>query len=176
MMTLSQLALRDPLGSLLLVGFVCGSTLLAYANLGSPSKRKPARQSVEEEEKRVGAVLDRLARSGPLPAMVVCDLDFSLWPLFMDTHVSRPIRRPTPDAINLVLDPFGYPIRFFPHVPAILLWLKQHGVKLAAASRTLAPPSAYMALEEMRLRDTRPGHEGQLVSALCAYPGHFCKL
>ncbi|SJX60361.1 related to magnesium-dependent acid phosphatase [Sporisorium reilianum f. sp. reilianum] len=90
--------------------------------------------------------------AGPLPGLVVFDLDYTLWPLWVDTHVDSPLRRRGSD-INRVHDRNGQPLSFFPHVPAILLWLRRSGVPVAAASRTSAPAVARQALNALFLVD-----------------------
>ncbi|EST09939.1 Magnesium-dependent phosphatase-1, eukaryotic/arcaheal type [Kalmanozyma brasiliensis GHG001] len=90
--------------------------------------------------------------SGPLPSLFVFDLDYTLWPLWVDTHVDSPLRRRGED-INKVYDRNGQPLSFFPHVPSILFWLRRRGVEVAAASRTSAPAVARQALNGLFLVD-----------------------
>ncbi|KAK0558398.1 hypothetical protein OC844_005182 [Tilletia horrida] len=62
------------------------------------------------------ASLEELKQSGPLPSHFVFDLDYTLWPCWVDTHVDPPLKR-RKDDINTVHDRSGTPLSFFPHVP-----------------------------------------------------------
>ena len=101
--------------------------------------------------RKVARSLEAL-NEGALPGLVVFDLDYTLWPLWVDTHVDSPLRRRGND-INKVYDRNGQPLQFFPHVPSILLWLKRRGIPIAAASRTSAPTVARQALNGLYLPD-----------------------
>lgn len=100
---------------------------------------------------RIVSSLEAL-NSGALPGLVVFDLDYTLWPLWVDTHVDSPLRRRGND-INKVYDRNSQALQFFPHVPSILFWLKRRGIPIAAASRTSAPTVARQALNGLFLVD-----------------------
>ncbi|KAJ3751581.1 magnesium-dependent phosphatase-1 [Lentinula raphanica] len=80
-----------------------------------------------------------------LPKLVVFDLDYTLWDLWIDTHVTGPLHRDK-NNVNEVLDKYGQSISFYKHVPQILRRLRFAGVTIAAASRTSAPTLARSAL------------------------------
>lgn len=84
------------------------------------------------------------------PKVVAFDLDYTLWPYWVDTHIDPPLKRRN-DALNEVVDRSGQKLSFFPHVPSILLELREKGVHIAAASRTCAPTVARQALRELML-------------------------
>ncbi|KAL5513924.1 hypothetical protein ACEPAG_2685 [Sanghuangporus baumii] len=79
------------------------------------------------------------------PQLVAFDLDYTLWDLWIDTHVDGPLRREG-NKTNEVLDRYGQPITFYPEVPSVLHRLRFSGVKIAACSRTCAPKLAREAL------------------------------
>lgn len=98
-------------------------------------------------------IAESLERLGdPLPKLVAFDLDYTCWPLWVDTHVDPPLRRKN-DAINKVVDVSGTPLSMYPHVPSILFYLQRKGVVVAAASRTCAPSVARQALNGLVLLD-----------------------
>ncbi|CAO1620303.1 unnamed protein product [Parajaminaea phylloscopi] len=100
--------------------------------------------------------LEQLAQKGALPKMAVFDLDYTLWPLWVDTHVDTPLKRKG-NAINKVIDRYGTTLSFFPHVASILFFCRRHGIKIAAASRTSAPTAARQALNGLILLEDKVG-------------------
>lgn len=77
-----------------------------------------------------------------LPALIVFDLDYTLWPFWVDTHVHGKLT-PAPHTNNTaVLDRTGESFAFYRDVPAILQVLPTLGVRVGIASRTSAPELA----------------------------------
>ncbi|KAF8636282.1 hypothetical protein AX17_003661 [Amanita inopinata Kibby_2008] len=79
------------------------------------------------------------------PKLIAFDLDYTLWDLWIDTHVTGPLRRDG-NTTNQILDRYNEPIAFYRDVPDILHRLQSAGVAIAACSRTSAPNLAYQAL------------------------------
>ncbi|UZJ55280.1 hypothetical protein CBS101457_004600 [Exobasidium rhododendri] len=103
--------------------------------------------------KTSSSVVESLQRLGqPLPKLVAFDLDYTVWPLWVDTHVDTPIKRKG-DSLNKVVDRNGTTMSLFPHVPSILFFLQSQEVIIAAASRTSAPTAARQALQGLVLMD-----------------------
>ena len=78
-------------------------------------------------------------KSERLPGLIVFDLDYTLWPSWVDTHVHPPFFK---DSHGRVLDKFKTSMELYPSVIDILENVKQMNVKIAAASRTEAPKEA----------------------------------
>lgn len=68
------------------------------------------------------------------------DLDYTLWDLWIDTHVSGPFKRKNGE-LNCVHPRRGDPICFYKDVPEILHRIEREGddTYLALCSRTSAP-------------------------------------
>lgn len=80
----------------------------------------------------------------PLPKLFVFDLDYTLWPFWCDTHVCPPFHQ---DKNGQVVDCSGYKINLYHNVKTVLSCLSEHGILIAAASRTDEPPTAEKLLQ-----------------------------
>lgn len=67
------------------------------------------------------------------PKILVFDLDYTLWPFWVDTHVTPPFVKRKKDEI---VDAHGQIIRYYKDVPVILDKLSKEGYELGVASRT----------------------------------------
>lgn len=82
-----------------------------------------------------------------LPKLLVFDLDYTLWPFWVDTHVTPPLKLSNAKPLGkAVKDRYGEGYAFYPDVPGILAACRAHGVRVAAASRTSAPDLAAQML------------------------------
>ncbi|KAK4051934.1 hypothetical protein OIV83_002639 [Microbotryomycetes sp. JL201] len=95
-----------------------------------------------------------------MPTLVAFDLDYTCWDLWVDTHVTPPLKRKGQD-VNRIFDRYGTTMAFYPEVPSILLQLHHSNVHVAAVSRTSAPKAARQALTELLVPGTmRPSSGG----------------
>ncbi|KAI4502741.1 hypothetical protein M0802_001785 [Mischocyttarus mexicanus] len=67
------------------------------------------------------------------PKIIVFDLDYTLWPFWVDTHVTLPF---TKSKKNEIVDANGKIVRYYKDVPDILNKLLVEGYELGIASRT----------------------------------------
>lgn len=67
------------------------------------------------------------------PKIIVFDLDYTLWPFWVDTHVTPPFKK---GAQKKIVDSHGHTIRHYPDVPDVLKRLSEEGYELGVASRT----------------------------------------
>ncbi|XP_019873486.1 magnesium-dependent phosphatase 1 [Aethina tumida] len=67
------------------------------------------------------------------PKIIVFDLDYTLWPFWVDTHVDPPFKKGKDGKIT---DSRGSVIKCYPQVPEVLKKLHEEGFELGIASRT----------------------------------------
>ncbi|KAK4058280.1 hypothetical protein OIO90_000437 [Microbotryomycetes sp. JL221] len=84
-----------------------------------------------------------------MPKLVAFDLDYTCWDLWVDTHVTPPLKRRGANDVNQIFDRYGTRMSYYPEVPSILLQLHHSNVHVAAVSRTSAPKAAKQALTEL---------------------------
>ncbi|KAI9294597.1 hypothetical protein K502DRAFT_365714 [Neoconidiobolus thromboides FSU 785] len=88
-----------------------------------------------------------------LPKLIVVDLDYTIWPFWVDCHISG-----APFKVNnkgLVVDRSGFVVKLYPYVASILIFLKcELKLDLAIASRTPEPVWAQGILEKMTISAT----------------------
>ncbi|KAH6905143.1 magnesium-dependent phosphatase-1 [Coprinopsis sp. MPI-PUGE-AT-0042] len=127
------------------------------------------------------------------PKLIAFDLDYTLWDLWIDTHVTGPLRRHK-NTVNQVLDRDDYAISFYRHVPGIFHRIRaiQHEESpeektlIAACSRTCAPDLAYRCLKLLLVPPALEDENGEPTPAIDffdqreIYPGskltHFRKI
>ena len=104
----------------------------------------------------------------PRPKLIVFDLDFTIWPFWVDTHVLPPFKV---DALGKVYDSQNSHIILYPDTLPILNHLKAENYSMAVASRTSAIREAESLLDLFDLN--------HFFSMKAIYPGskisHFQK-
>ncbi|KAJ9607352.1 hypothetical protein H2200_008425 [Cladophialophora chaetospira] len=112
----------------------------------------------------------------PLPTLIVFDLDYTLWPFWVDTHVSSPVRPAistiqqakdnssgVPQINTKMLDRWGESYGFYPQVPNILAAARERGIVMSLASRTHAPDLAGEMLRGLQVPTSlQDGKEGSV--------------
>ena len=87
----------------------------------------------------------------PLPKIFVFDLDYTLWPFWIDTHVTPPLKA-TRDGL-FAKDRTGDHLAFYSEVPGILAACQAKSIQVAAASRTSAPDLARQLLGMLNIEE-----------------------
>ncbi|CAI2731504.1 unnamed protein product [Schistosoma spindalis] len=94
--------------------------------------------------------VDILSTFSRLPKLIVFDLDFTLWPLWCDTHVYPPFIRKN----NTVYDASERRVDVYSDAQVILRMIKESSkVKLGCASRTSAVNVARQLLQALNWSD-----------------------
>ena len=115
-----------------------------------------------------------------LPKLIVFDLDYTLWPFWVDTHVTPPLK--ASNTHDSAKDRFGESFGFYSDVPSILALLRERGIKVGAASRTCAPDLGREMLRLLHVADAEGKKRKSIdyFDHLEIYPGskitHFVKL
>ncbi|CAG8876050.1 unnamed protein product [Penicillium nalgiovense] len=103
----------------------------------------------------------------PLPKLVAFDLDYTLWPFWVDTHVSAPVK--ARDNNSRAVDRWGESFAFYPAVSSIVYACKHRSIPLALASRTQAPDLARDMLKSLHIIPTfsdNPAANAKTIRAL----------
>ncbi|PLN84708.1 magnesium-dependent phosphatase-1 [Aspergillus taichungensis] len=88
----------------------------------------------------------------PLPKLIAFDLDYTLWPFWVDTHVSAPVK--PRDNNSRCIDRWNESFAFYPSVSSILYACKARQIPLALASRTHTPDLARDMLKALHVIPT----------------------
>lgn len=120
----------------------------------SPATPIPFSRAANSSSSLPATLLDQ---SLPLPKLIVFDLDYTLWPFWVDTHVTPPLKPNTHH--SAATDRYGEDFGFYRDVPSILQLLPRIQIKLAVASRTSAPSVARDLLKLLHLPADRDGEK-----------------
>ncbi|KAJ5898810.1 magnesium dependent phosphatase [Penicillium taxi] len=85
----------------------------------------------------------------PLPKLITFDLDYTLWPFWVDMDVSTPIK--SRDNNSRVTDRWNESFAFYPAVSSIIQACASRSIPLALASRTSAPELAREMLKSLHI-------------------------
>ncbi|KAL2070511.1 hypothetical protein VTL71DRAFT_13537 [Oculimacula yallundae] len=142
--------------------------------------KKLSKSSAAPSESSAASTPPSRFSEGALPKLIVFDLDYTLWPFWVDTHVTPPLKAaPTHDSVK---DRFGESFSFYNEVPSILSMLQASGIKVGAASRTSAPDLGREMLRLLHISDAdgKKKKSIEFFDHMEIYPGskitHFNKL
>ncbi|MCJ1432950.1 hypothetical protein MMC27_002308 [Xylographa pallens] len=90
----------------------------------------------------------------PLPKLLIFDLDYTLWPFWVDTHVTPPLK--AKDNNTRAVDRLNESFAFYPGVPPLLHAAHALSLPLALASRTSAPELAVSLLKTLHIPPPPP--------------------
>ncbi|ATY67369.1 magnesium dependent phosphatase [Cordyceps militaris] len=109
----------------------------------------------------------------PLPRLMVFDLDYTLWPYWVDTHPTPPLKANA--AHTAATDRYGESFAFYDDVPSILQHLPRGAsapIKLGVASRTSATAIARDLLKMLHVPGQKARRAGDVFDAgMEIYPG-----
>lgn len=87
------------------------------------------------------------------PNVIVFDLDYTLWPYYVDCHVEPPLSKRTINGQEALFDSNGMQVTGFSEVTKILKTLKHHCLSpeqhIAIASRSTTPELAMQVIEHL---------------------------
>ena len=108
-----------------------------------------------------------------LPKLVVFDLDYTLWPFWIDTHAAPPPYK----ALGLgthAIDRAGFEMRLYKDVQDIFSWLQSRNVSIGIASRTEEPDWARNLMSLLTIDHSRKRVLRDYVEHEQIFPG--CKI
>ncbi|KAL9122229.1 MAG: hypothetical protein Q9187_001210, partial [Circinaria calcarea] len=85
----------------------------------------------------------------PLPKIIVFDLDYTLWPFWVDTHVTPPLK--PKEGNTKAVDRWGESFAFYKDIPSILAAAYSASITMSVASRTQAPDLAQSLLKLLNI-------------------------